>query len=374
MGLGARHDDAASGAPQNVRAVLRDGGLGVVGVAVLWAPLGSPDVLTAQLWLAAGVVIVTGLRSMAPVATFVAVAILTSVGWLLGVTHDPFLLAAFSLYLVAARRGRRIVSVGVVLIGLILVAGLFLVDAGQGEAVRFVTFSGVALMAAWALGVQSRRVRESVALQERLRLSRDVHDVLSHSLGSIGVQAGVAAHVQSLDASTLRQTLRDIEQSSRAAVGELRILLSSMRGMEREASEPLAERVAMLAETAERAGMRLDAHVGSDVEALTDGEKSTAYRIAQEAVTNSIRHSGASRIEVTMERSGRELVVRVVDDGRGRDVASIDGLGLVGLRERVAMSGGQVAIGSWSAKPATGAAGFVVEARLPIQQFASEHE
>ena len=75
-----------------------------------------------------------------------------------------------------------------------------------------------------------------------------------------------------------------------------------------------------------------------------------------------------------MERSGRELVVRVVDDGRGRDVASIDGLGLVGLRERVAMSGGQVAIGSWSAKPATAAAGFVVEARLPIQQFASEHE
>jgi signal transduction histidine kinase len=206
-------------------------------------------------------------------------------------------------------------------------------------------------------------------VEERLRLARELHDVVAHAMSVIAVQSGVGAHVADSRPEEVGKALAAIEATSRSALTELRRLL----GVLRQDSEPpgslapvpgLADLEVLLAEVA-KAGLAVSLRVEGTPAPLPAGVDLSAYRIVQEALTNVVKHGGPARAQVTIRYRDRELTVEVTDDGRGgAAVASDDrrgtGHGLIGMRERVAAFGGDLEVG-----PRPGG-GFRVAARLPL--------
>ncbi|RBQ21026.1 sensor histidine kinase [Spongiactinospora rosea] len=229
----------------------------------------------------------------------------------------------------------------------------------------------LAVMAAcWAAGTavrQRRRYTEQLAAQaeeraraettaERLRIARELHDVIGHGLSTIAVQAGVAGHVG--EAAEMSRTLASIEETSRSALRETRRLLGVLRedGAADLAPAPgMADLGALVART-RAAGLAVELDIDGEAEGEMD---LTVYRIVQEALTNVLKHAGARRARVRIERRRAELVVEVTDDGT-RGQARPYGHGLTGLRERVHLFGGEFEAG---ARPVRG---FRVMARLPL--------
>jgi signal transduction histidine kinase len=210
--------------------------------------------------------------------------------------------------------------------------------------------------------------RRAVA-EERLRLARELHDVVAHSISVIAVQSGVGAHVAATQPEEAAKALAAIELTSRAALIELRRLL----GVLRQEGEPqgdlapvpgLADLDALLAEVA-KAGLGVRLRVEGTPSQLPAGVDLSAYRIVQEALTNVVKHAGPARAQVTIGYREQEVTVEVTDDGRGVTVPTGDGRarvghGLIGMRERVQVFGGDLETG-----PRPGG-GFRVAARLPF--------
>lgn len=250
----------------------------------------------------------------------------------------------------------------------LLIASLGLDAEGVEGRFRGLLLSAVVLSASWVLGVRTRQVRVEVAArsraEERLRLARDVHDVLSHSLGTIGVQAGVAAHVSSLSEDDLRVLLRDIEGDARESLKELKELLQRERAGDADADwAPSSLRLTALLEdigqSAERAGLRTRLDIAALVDALPAAAGSTVHRVVQEAVTNAIRHASASSLVIAVRVSDDGVNVEVRDDGHGAPDGLREGYGLTGMRERIALAGGTLSV-------AATARGFSVAATLPL--------
>ncbi len=198
---------------------------------------------------------------------------------------------------------------------------------------------------------------------ERVRIARELHDVVAHHVSMMGVQAGAARVVLARDPAMARDALSSVEASSRQAVTELHRLL----GVLRQAGDP--------DDLGPQPGLgqlqRLAASMsGSDlvVEVCVDGDERpvgptvdvSAYRIVQEALTNTLKHAGASRADVYLRYGPDELEIEVVDDGAGDAAPSSKpgGLGLIGMRERAALHGGRLTAG-----PLAGG-GYAVHARL----------
>jgi signal transduction histidine kinase len=197
---------------------------------------------------------------------------------------------------------------------------------------------------------------------ERLRIARDVHDVVAHAMVEINVQAGVAAHLIDRDPGQARSALRHIKDASGDALADLRTTLGVLRGAEGAAPvEPTAG-----VEDLEELGAGLRAagvEVAFDVDPPPAGAtavQAVVYRIVQEALTNVLRHARASTVNVRVARDGDAVDVEVRDDGTGRGGAGGAGQGLRGMRERAAAIGGTVECG-----PAPGG-GWRVAARLPV--------
>jgi signal transduction histidine kinase len=192
--------------------------------------------------------------------------------------------------------------------------------------------------------------------QERLRLAREVHDVVSHSLAMIAVQAGVGAHVADRRPEQAVAALREIKEASRAALAELRTTLEVLR----ESESPDAPGLHRLDEVARVAGLAgVGVEVRGSVGELAPPVDGAAFRIVREAVTNTVRHArGARRVTVDLERDAGELRLRVADDG-GPAGAVTPGHGLRGVAEHAAAVGGRSSV-------APGPEGFVVEAVLPL--------
>jgi signal transduction histidine kinase len=213
-----------------------------------------------------------------------------------------------------------------------------------------------------AAAVAEAEVRQRLA-EERLRIARDLHDVLAHTISVITVQGANALDALDRDTGAAREALVTIRAASRQALSELRATLGPLRdGGAHDPPPPQPDLAGLpdLVAPVEAAGVR----VTLDVEApggLPPVVELTAYRIVQEALTNVVRHARARSAAVTVRLDGDALLVRVCDDGSGPlETGGGAGLGLVGMRERVEALGGRVSAGP---QPA---GGYRVSATLPL--------
>ncbi|MEV0386247.1 histidine kinase [Nonomuraea sp. NPDC050643] len=356
-----------------------DVGAGLLCVLVFWLPVDATRAPLAHLGLIALLVVGMALRTRRPLAAFAAVTAATLAGAALGMTQDPFVAAAWVLHRVALTRGTaRSLNTVAGLTAVTIAAVAFLGTADAESTVRYTMLSLLALAAAWVLGGTTRRAtletehamlaeRQGAVTAERLRVVREVHDVVSHSLGTIAVTAGVA--VRADDLARMRDRLGQIETVSRQALEELRTTLGAVRASDEAAErrpQPGIGDLAALAGRMRENGVPVTLDV-ADVGAVPAGVGLAAYRIVQEGLTNAARHAPGARCTVTVRGAPGELRVAVTDDGRGaakQAAASGEpGYGLVGLRERVELLGGVFTAGH---RP--GPAGFELSAVLPLPE------
>ncbi|MFE5329582.1 sensor histidine kinase [Embleya sp. NPDC056575] len=209
-------------------------------------------------------------------------------------------------------------------------------------------------------------------LAERLRIARELHDMVAHSIGVIAIQAGAASLVLDTQLAGARTALDAIEATSRQTLAELRRMLVSLRRVDgddeagadgaRLAPAVGLEGVDRLVATTAAAGVRVDVAWHGQRRPLPPEIDLAAFRIIQESVTNAVRHSGTRRCRVSVEYLADEVSIEVVDDGDGPPPLGVSGgtgLGIAGMRERVALVGGRFGAG---ARPE---GGFRVAARLP---------
>jgi signal transduction histidine kinase len=215
---------------------------------------------------------------------------------------------------------------------------------------------------------EAERTREEAALrragEERLRIARELHDSLTHSISIIKVQAGVAAHLARRRGEDVPPALLAIQEASGEAMRELRATLEVLRDPDRsedEAPTSGLDRLGALVERARSAGLPATVTICGTRRELPAEVDQAAYRIVQEALTNVSRHAGGASAAVRIDYADTEVVVRVDDDGKADpDAPPVPGTGLLGMRERVTALGGRL-----RAEPRP-EGGFTVAARLPL--------
>jgi signal transduction histidine kinase len=295
--------------------------------------------------------------------------------------------ALIALYTVAAHcdRRRSYTALGAAAVGVVVVMSTARFTATPGNIVSNVVVFGTA----WLIGenlktrrafvasleeraeqAEATRVEEArrAVAEERTRIARELHDVVAHSMSVMIVQAGAARRVLDTQPAQARDALVSIESTGREAMSEMRRLL----GVLRDEGESPATRVPQptvadlhaLVEPCAEAGLAVTVEVQGVVCDLPPGVDLSAYRIVQEALTNVRKHAGPASAEVVLRYGDDALDIEVCDDGRGagadvRD-GDDDGHGLIGMRERVEMFGGDLRVG-----PRAGG-GFAVHAHLPF--------
>jgi signal transduction histidine kinase len=214
-----------------------------------------------------------------------------------------------------------------------------------------------------ALEGELEREAELAAAEERTRIARELHDVVAHGLSLMVVQAEAAEELLGSSPEAAVAPLRRVQDTGREALGEMRRLLGVLRTTDGLAPsttpQPSLARVPELAREAAEVGLAVDVRVTGDPAGLPQGLELAAYRIVQEALTNTRRHAGATRACVQLDHSPAGLRIEITDDGHGPADDGHPGHGLVGMRERTALYGGTVSTGT-----APGG-GFRVVAVLP---------
>lgn len=282
-----------------------------------------------------------------------------------GPSQDAIPLA---LLICAYTGGRELDTPGAWLAVVLVVGSLWLGLAAAGAPVVEFIGSGGVFGGLWALGHAIRRrdrevgaalERERQAVgEERTRIARELHDVVSHSLSVIAIQTQAVRRRLREDQTAELHDLRAVEQVTREALAEMRRLFGVLRADgEAGALAPqpgLGQIDALIAQ----AGLPVALSVAGEREPLPPGVDLAAYRIVQEGLTNARRHSGATRVEVGIVYGDPDLAITVDDDGRGPNGGD-PGNGLLGMRERVALYGGTLETG---ARPG---GGYRLVARLP---------
>jgi signal transduction histidine kinase len=198
---------------------------------------------------------------------------------------------------------------------------------------------------------REKRTRAAVAA-ERARIARDLHDVIAHGVTVMTVQGGAARLLLDTDARRAREPLLVVEETGRQALADMTRLLGIVHDEQDRgpalAPQPRLSDLPTLAEQLRRAGLPTDLVVQGEPEALAPGVELAAYRVAQEALTNALKHAGPAHARVTVSYEPHALRLEISDDGRGtpnRDHGGHGGHGLVGMRERVALYGGELEVG-----------------------------
>jgi signal transduction histidine kinase len=345
-------------------------------------------------WAADALVAATGLpvavRRLWPLPVFAVTLTgsLVSVGF--GAVKDPFFAVVFALYPVAlAQAGRHWVPAAAA--GVLGMGSLVGTEPRRPYVYWWLEGPGLiglgwALIAgSWALGTAvrerrayaaraARELAERAVAEERMRIARELHDVVAHSIGVIAVKAAVANHVVTTRPEEAGDALRVIEATSRDALQEMRHLLGVLRAQNDDVATaadlspvPGAAGIAGLVLTAAEAGLRvrLDA---PELDDLPEALGLTVFRIVQEALTNAVKHAAPADCHVVITRGERDVTIDVTDDGRHRGHGGPDrsppaaggGHGLIGMRERIAVYDGEFRAG-----PRPGG-GFAVHARLRL--------
>ncbi len=307
---------------------------------------------------------------------------------LLGYVNGAALLApVIALYAVATQRSARwSIPAGLVTVGVLMAAtaagnpfgqisaGGFDLIPGMGAAV---VFGGIALAnrRAYVASIRARAEQDAQRRidEERLRIARELHDVVSHTMATINVQAGVAAHVLPARPEAAAEALAAIRTASKEGLQELRAILNVLRQADdADPTQPApgTAQLGTLVAGARQAGLDTTLTVTGTPVPLPAAVDLAAYRIVQESLTNTIRHAGPATAAVSLGYRDGELLVEVTDTGRGPQAAPAvagTGHGLAGMRERAAAVGGTV-----DAAPGP-RGGFQVTARLPVPAQPGQH-
>jgi len=251
-------------------------------------------------------------------------------------------------------------------------------DSGPGDYVWVITFFSAAWLTgaafhrreqqAFELRARAQRLeaeRDTLIREERRRIARELHDVVAHSVSVMTVQAGGVRRLLRDDQEREREALLAIEATGREALTEMRRLLGMLRDTEETPSlqpQPGVESIGALVQAVREAGLPVEYRVKGDPVPLPPGIDVSAYRIVQEALTNTLKHAGPARAEVTVRYGADRLELEVVNDGSAEANGAGDGQGLVGMGERVALYGGKLEAGPRRE------GGYAVRAQLPMQE------
>ena len=215
--------------------------------------------------------------------------------------------------------------------------------------------------------IQAERDREAAArvavAEERARIARELHDIVAHAVSVMVLQVGAVSHRLPDSLAEDRDALKSVERAGRTALTEMRRLLSAMRHDGEEAElvpQPGLDGLDALLEEVGRAGLPAKLHVDGQPFALPRGIDLSAYRIVQEGLTNALKHAHASDADVIVRYRPDELEIEVRDNGQGSATNDGQGHGLVGVRERVKIYGGEMSAGTSTD------GGFVLSTRLPV--------
>jgi signal transduction histidine kinase len=204
--------------------------------------------------------------------------------------------------------------------------------------------------------------RRAVAA-ERTRISRELHDVVAHSVSVMVIQASAAGRIVERDPARAAESGALIESTGREALAEVRRLFGAVGLQDADIAfdaQPTLARVEELAEAARVAGLEVELRIEGDPVQLPPGLDLAAYRVVQEALANTIRHAGPARAQLTVGYRGRSLQLEISDDGHGVTDGASAGRGLTGIRERVALYGGELRMGRGRD------GGFAVRATIPL--------
>lgn len=355
----------------------------------------TPDVVAFVLTGAACLAL--AVRTRHPLEVLAVCLVATTWSALAGYPEDGLpVVCMIALYTVAANAPRRQSVLGAAAVAAVIV-GLTLANAQgltPGSAMGNFAMFGVAFalghyvrvrraylgeleLRAAATDENRRRAAEQAVAEERLRIARELHDVVAHAMSVVAVQSGVAAHVIDREPGPARSMLETINETSRQALTEMRRLLGVLRseggapGADLAPAPGLADLPALVA-SMDGTGVTVSLDVSGDARTAGPGVELTAYRLVQEALTNVVRHAGPAHVDVRVRAGEGEVAIDVVDDGRGaasaaeHDRAAPDpaggGHGLIGMRERVDLYGGTLQAG-----PRAGG-GFAVSAVLRADQ------
>jgi signal transduction histidine kinase len=286
-------------------------------------------------------------------------------------------------YTVAAqtRRATSIAAGAALWLAVLVSVAVSPTEAGDGSAVLT---GAVIIVAVWLFGDSVRQRREyakqleaarqeladQAVTQERLRIARDLHDIVAHSIGTIVVQSSVARDAIDVNQEAARQAIEHVQGISRSAMGEVRQLLGVLRLPDERRAPPspspkLAELSRLIAE-AENGGITVQSSISGEESTLPAAVDLAAYRIVQEALTNVVKHASGSHASVTLHYRKDALTIEIVNGianrSGGRPVLAVDrgGLGIDGMRERVSLLGGRFVAGPRDE------GGFRIEAVLPL--------
>jgi signal transduction histidine kinase len=334
-------------------------------------------------------------RRRRPTAVFAALAAVALVQWIVGLRLGPDVALLVALYTVAVWEPRRraLAAAAVLELGALLAALRF---APAGDALTSLVFLSGLVAAAFFVGttVQTRRAylgalvdraaraeRERdqqarlAATAERARIARELHDIVAHSLTVVVTLAEAATAASSTDPPAARQAMEQVATTGRDALGEMRRLLGVLRtdpeGRDGDARgdradlapAPGLDRLDDLVASARAAGLPVRLTVSGGPRPLPSTAGVTAFRVVQESLTNVLKHAlDPSRVHVMVRWGGSDLVVEVDDDGRRATALSTGGHGLVGMRERLALFGGELSAGP---EPS---GGWRVRARVPCPE------
>jgi signal transduction histidine kinase len=356
---------------------------------VAFEPRGSGAPTTTE-WFTIPAVVVTvlgllgwrGFPFLAPAALWVVAAAVTFVdGRVIVSTQAVFIAGLAAAFLLGNQRDAQRGRIG---LAIVLGSSAVVVYNDPNHSTGELVFTPILFALGWLVGYAVReraaqaeaaearashaeRERETAAriavAEERARIARELHDIVAHAVSVMVLQVGAVRHRLPDELTDDRDALSDVERAGRAALSEMRRLLGAMRreedGVELTPQPGLGSLEPLLDEI-RRAGLAVDLLVEGEKVPLPQAIDLSAYRIVQEGLTNALKHAGASHAEVIVRYRADEIRIEVRDDGLGPTTTDGLGHGLVGIRERVKLYGGEMSAGAANGR------GFLLSTRLPL--------